>query len=114
MVGGVPLNLIHGPPNSGRAGLVRRRFAAAAERDPILVVPTLDDVYAFQRELCGGGAGLGGEVMAFGPLFRLAASADGSPPRAELSPTQRLRAISLAVESRPSLAGPPPAPRLRA
>jgi RecB family exonuclease len=106
MVGGVPLNLIHGPPNSGRAGLVRRRFAAVAEQDPILVVPTLDDVYAFQRELCEGGAVLGGEVMAFGTLFRVAASADGSPPRAELSPTQRLRAISLAVESRLPRLGP--------
>ena len=41
----MPLNLIQGPPNSGRAGAVRRRFAAVAERDPILVVPTLDDVF---------------------------------------------------------------------
>ena len=106
MVGRVPLNLIHGPPNSGRAGLVRRRFASAAERDPILVVPTLDDVYAFQRELCEGGAVLGGDTMTFGALFHVAARAAGDPPRAELSPAQRLRAIALAVEARQSRLGP--------
>jgi ATP-dependent helicase/nuclease subunit B len=102
----VPLNLIHGPPNSGRAGLVRRRFLAVADRDPVLVVPTLDDVYAFQRELCEGGAVLGGEAMAFGTLFRVAAGAGGAPPRPELSPAQRLRAISLAVEARLPRLGP--------
>ncbi len=41
----MPLKLIHGPPNSGRAGLVRRAFLAARERDPVLVVPTVDDVF---------------------------------------------------------------------
>ena len=51
----MPLNLIHGPPNSGRAGLVRRRFSAALEREPVLVVPTLDDVFGFERELCERG-----------------------------------------------------------
>jgi RecB family exonuclease len=103
----VPLNLIHGPPNSGRAGLVRRRFTAAAERDPVLVLPTLDDVYAFERELCEDGAQLGGEAMTFGALFRVAAAAaDGSAPPAELTPAQRLRAISLAVESRLPRLGP--------
>jgi RecB family exonuclease len=102
----VPLNLIHGPPNSGRAGLVRRRFLAAADRDPILVVPTLDDVYAFQRELCEGGAVLGGEARTFGTLFRAVAGAGGALPRPELSAAQRLRAISIAVEARLPRLGP--------
>jgi hypothetical protein len=48
----VPLKLIHGPPNSGKRGLVRRGFVAALERDPVLVVPTVDDVFSFERELC--------------------------------------------------------------
>ena len=95
MVRGVPLNLIYGPPNSGRAGLIRRGFAASLDRDPILVVPTLDDVYAFERELCEDGAVLGGAAMTFGALFRTVATAGGAPPTAELSPAQRLRAISL-------------------
>ncbi len=102
----MPLNLIHGPPNSGRAGLVRRRFAAALEHDPILVLPTVDDVFAFERELCENGAVLGGTAMTFGALFHTVATASGAPPGAELSPTQRLRAIELAVEARAGRLGP--------
>ena len=57
----MPLNLIHGPPNSGRAGIVRRRFTEELARSPVLVLPTLDDVFAFERELCHEeGALLGG------------------------------------------------------
>jgi RecB family exonuclease len=102
----VPLNLIHGPPNSGRAGLVRRRFAAAFERDPVLVVPTVDDVFAFERELCAGGSALGGSTMTFGALFRTIATAAGSPPGSELSPAQRLRTIELAAATRRRALGP--------
>ncbi len=102
----MPLNLIHGPPNSGRAGLVRRRFVAALGRDPVLVVPTLDDVYAFERELCAEGAALGGAAMTFGALFRTVATAGGVPPGAELSPAQRLRAIEVAVAGRLGRLGP--------
>ena len=60
----MPLKLILGPPNSGRAGVVRRRYLEALERDPVLVVPTVDDVFAFERELCAAGAGVGGSAMA--------------------------------------------------
>ena len=102
----MPLKLIHGPPNSGRAGLVRRRFVAALERDPILVVPNVDDVFSFERELCAEGAALGGAVMTFGALFRTVATAGGLPPGAELSPAQRLRAISVAVDARLGRLGP--------
>jgi RecB family exonuclease len=102
----MPLNLIHGPPNSGRAGLIRRRFAAALDRDPILVVPTADDVFSFERELCEEGATLGGSVMTFGALFRTVATTGGAPPGAELSPAQRLRAIAVAVAARQGKLGP--------
>src|SRR4029077_14649069 len=91
----MPLKLIHGPPNSGRAGLLRRRFVAVLERDPVLVVPNVDDVFAFERELCAEGAALGGAPMTFAALFRTVATAGGVPPGAELSPAQRLRAIEV-------------------
>ncbi|HEX5592990.1 MAG TPA: PD-(D/E)XK nuclease family protein [Solirubrobacterales bacterium] len=96
----MPLKLVYGPPNSGRAGVVRRDFAAALDRDPILVVPTVDDVFAFERELSGGGALLGGSAMTFGGLFRTVATMAGTPPGAELSPAQRLRAVSVAIAAR--------------
>ncbi|HET7454309.1 MAG TPA: PD-(D/E)XK nuclease family protein [Solirubrobacterales bacterium] len=96
----MPLKLVYGPPNSGRAGVIRRDFTAALERDPILVVPTVDDVFAFERELSGGGALLGGAAMTFGGLFRTVATAAGAPAGAELSPAQRLRAVSAAIAAR--------------
>jgi RecB family exonuclease len=102
----VPLKLIYGPPNSGRAGLVRREFTAAREHDPVLVVPTVDDVFWFERELCEGGALLGGATMTFGALFRTVATAAGAPPAAELSSAQRLRAIAVAIEARRGRLGP--------
>jgi RecB family exonuclease len=102
----MPLSLIHGPPNSGRAGLVRRRFAAALDRGPLLVVPTVDDVYAFERELCEGGATLGGAVTTFAGLFREVAAAGGEPPTGVLTPVQRLRAVSLAIAERRGQLGP--------
>lgn len=102
----MPLKLIHGPPNSGKRGLIREGFAAALDRDPILVVPTVDDVFSFERELCREGAALGGAAMTFGALFRTIATAAGAPPGAELSPAQRLRAIAVAVEARAGRLGP--------
>jgi ATP-dependent helicase/DNAse subunit B len=106
----VPLKLIYGPPNSGRAGVVRRDFLAALERDPILVVPTIDDVFAFERELstAGGrvGAVLGGAAMTFGALFRTVATAAGARPGTELSAAQRLRAVAVAIAAQRERLGP--------
>lgn len=96
----MPLKLIHGPPNSGRAGRIRRGLIGALERDPVLVVPTLDDVYAFERELCADGAVLGADVMTFGGLFRAVATAGGAPPGAVFTPAQRLGAVAAAVAER--------------
>jgi ATP-dependent helicase/DNAse subunit B len=102
----VPLKLLHGPPNSGRAGRIRRDLIAALDRDPVLVVPTLDDVYAFERELCADGAVLGADVMTFGGLFRAVATAGGVPPGAVLTPAQRLGAVAASVTERRAQMGP--------
>jgi ATP-dependent helicase/DNAse subunit B len=98
--------LIHGPPNSGRAGRIRRGLLAVLDRDPVLVVPTLDDVYAFERELCAGGAVLGADVMTFGGLFQTVATAGGAPPGAVLTPAQRLGAVAAAVVEARAQMGP--------
>jgi hypothetical protein len=65
----VPLKLIHGPPNSGRAGRIRRALSAVLDREPVLVVPNIDDVDRFQAELCAARAVLGAEVTTFDGLF---------------------------------------------
>ncbi len=102
----MPLNLIHGPPNSGRAGLIRRGFTDSLDRDPVLIVPTMDDVYAFERELCEAGATMGGALMTFAGLFRTVTAAAGAPPGPELTATQRLRTVSVAIEERQARLGP--------
>ncbi len=69
MLGGMALRVIQGPPNSGRAGEILAAFRASLEREPVLVVPTGDDVATFERELCGGsGATLGGSISTFAGL----------------------------------------------
>jgi ATP-dependent helicase/nuclease subunit B len=102
----VPLKLVHGPPNSGRRGEVLRRFGGVLDQDPLIVVPTEDDVFDFERELCGGEAQLGGAVMTIRGLELTVLTAAGAPPGARLSPAQRLRAITVAVERRRERLGP--------
>jgi RecB family exonuclease len=102
----MPLKLIHGPPNSGKRGVVLREFAAALDREPLLVLPNADDVFSFERELSAGGAALGGSAMTFGALFRTVATASGSPPGAELTAAQRLRVVEAATGERLPRLGP--------
>jgi ATP-dependent helicase/DNAse subunit B len=102
----MPLNLIHGPPNSGRAGRIQALFREALDRDPILVLPTLDDVFRFERGLCEPGAALGGSAMTFGDLFREVARRAGAPPARELTPAQRLAAVSAAIGNSRDRLGP--------
>jgi ATP-dependent helicase/DNAse subunit B len=65
------LELISGPPNSGRAGAVVARFRAALGARPMLVVPTADDVSSFERALCEeGDATRGGTITTFAGLAR--------------------------------------------
>src|SRR4029453_8937486 len=76
----MPLKLIVGPPNSGRTGAILDGFRSAAGRDPVLVVPTSDDVERFEGELTGGGeAAIGASVGTFNELFRLGARAAPGP-----------------------------------
>lgn len=102
----MPLRLIHGPPNAGKRGEVLRGLRAVLDRDPVLVLPTADDVFDFERELCRTGALLGGAAMTFAALFRTVVAAAGAPSADELSPAQRLRAIAVAIDSRRGRLGP--------
>jgi len=94
----VPLKLIHGPPNSGRRPEILEAFRAAAEHSPLLVVPTADDAFDFERELCEGGALVGGSVLTFGALAREVSNACGALVGRKLSRDQRRRVVAVAVE----------------
>jgi len=100
------LKLIHGPPNSGRAGRIQALFQESLDRDPVLVLPTRDDVYRFERLLCASGATLGGSLLTFGDLFREVARATGAPGGDELTPAQRLGAVSAGIAARRGRLGP--------
>jgi hypothetical protein len=63
------VELIQGPPNSGRADEILARVRAALAEEPVLVVPTGDDVAAFERQLCeGGGGSIGASIATFAAL----------------------------------------------
>jgi ATP-dependent helicase/DNAse subunit B len=96
------LRLIVGPPNSGRAGEIRRLLAESAERDPVLVVPTGDDAAWFERELCADGSpALGIAIRTFAWLFEDVAEALEIEARPQLSAPQRLALIRAAVAATP-------------
>jgi ATP-dependent helicase/DNAse subunit B len=69
----VPLRLVTGPANSGKAGEVLRACRARLDEDPLLVVPRLEDVEHARRELVEAGAVLGVRVVRFSGLFELIA-----------------------------------------
>jgi ATP-dependent helicase/DNAse subunit B len=83
------LTVIAGPPGSGRGGEVLAGFRAAIDREPVLVVPTSDDVDRLERELCAGAGILGGTVTSFPGLFREVGRSVGLPAVDGLSSTQR-------------------------
>jgi ATP-dependent helicase/DNAse subunit B len=102
MLGAMPLNLIVGPPNSGRTGRVLDGFRAASARDPVLVVPTVDDVERFEQELTRGGDGvIGATVGTFDQLFDLVARATDAATGPALSRTQRRRLAREAASHAP-------------
>ena len=96
------LQLIVGPPNSGRAGEILTRLRAALDRDPLLVVPTGDDIARFERDLCADGhAAIGATIRTFGSLtdeIALATAADVLPP---LTAPQRLALVRAATAATP-------------
>jgi RecB family exonuclease len=100
------LKLIQGPPNSGRAGRIQAPFREALDRNPVLVLPTLDDVFRFERSLCASGAVLGGSAMTFGDLFREVARSTGASPVGELTPAQRLAAVAAGIRAQRGRLGP--------
>ena len=98
MLDPMSLNLIIGPPNSGRTGVVLDGFRAVASHDPVLVVPTVDDVERFEGELIRErGAVIGASVGTFDRLFGLVARAADAATAPPLSRTQRRRVAREAV-----------------
>ncbi len=101
----MPITLVTGPANAGKAHVVLeavRRHAAHGE-EPLLVVPTRADVERYRAELADGGLVMGARVERFGGLIAEAVSravlgsedARRSPlAREPLSPVLRERMLA--------------------
>jgi ATP-dependent helicase/DNAse subunit B len=74
----MPLKLVTGPANSGKAGEILEAYRAGLAAEPILVVPAFSDVQHSQRELAARGAVLGSRVERFKRLFEIVAERCGS------------------------------------
>ncbi|MBS1871351.1 MAG: PD-(D/E)XK nuclease family protein [Actinobacteria bacterium] len=96
----MPLKLVTGPANSAKAGVVLDAFRARRRQEPWLVVPTLDDVAAFERELTGEGATRAGRVTTFAGLARELARRAGWWAR-PVGPLQRERLVAQAIAAAP-------------
>ena len=92
----MPLDLITGPANAGKARVVLDGVRARAGNDPILVVPTGADAAAYRRELGASGTVFGPRVTTFDGLAREAARRAGTPARA-LGPAARDRLLAAAI-----------------
>jgi hypothetical protein len=65
----MPLHLITGPPNSGRTERLRELFVQAERKGPVLVVPSVGDIFAWERRLTeADGAFIGARVFHFRDL----------------------------------------------
>src|SRR5215207_1453953 len=93
----MPLRLVTGPANAAKAGEVLGGLRARLDEDPILLVPSFQDVEHAQRELAERGAVFGARVLRFEWLYRTIADRVGYRQRI-VSDVQRDLLIEAAVE----------------
>ncbi len=96
----VPLTLVTGPANAEKARVVLDGYRAAADRAPLLVVPTFADVVRYRAELAEGGLVFGTAIVRFRQLAGEMARRAGVRGRA-LTRLQRDRVAAAAIASVP-------------
>jgi hypothetical protein len=91
----MPITLLTGPANAGKAKVVMDALRAhhARAQEPLLVVPTRADVAHYRRELASGGLVLGVRVERFGGLLAEVLRRAGSSER-QLGRLARERVLS--------------------
>jgi ATP-dependent helicase/DNAse subunit B len=92
----MPLTLVTGPANAGKARHVLDGVRARLRHDPILVVPTVRDAQAYRRELAERGAVFGAQVLTFTGLAAEIATRAGTATAA-LGRAQRERLVEAAI-----------------
>jgi RecB family exonuclease len=105
--GQVPIHLVTGPANAGKAAVLLGELRASAEqgRGPLLIVPTRADEARYRRELAEGGVAMGARVERFeGLLAEIVASAGIGDE--QLAPIARERMLARVAGASPGLARP--------
>jgi ATP-dependent helicase/nuclease subunit B len=103
--GAVPIHLVTGPANSGKASVLLGEMRARVARgeEPLLIVPTRADQARYRRELAEGGVTMGARVERFdGLLAEAVTRAGGGPPA--VSSLTRERLLARLAGARPGLA----------
>jgi hypothetical protein len=94
----MPLHLITGPPNSGRTERLVELIDAQRSRDPMLVVPSVSDIFAWERRLSGdAGAATGLRIVHFRDLYLDVLSLAGKPREPWAGPLLRRKLMADAV-----------------
>jgi RecB family exonuclease len=109
--GAMPLRLITGPANAGKAAELLGELRDRAGRDPLLVVPTRYDVAAYRTELAASGTVFGPRVMRFEELAQEIVLRCGAPVRL-LGGAQRERLLALSARDAGLLGAGPATPGL--
>jgi ATP-dependent helicase/DNAse subunit B len=103
--GAVPIHLITGPANSGKASVLLGEMRARVARgeEPLLIVPTRADQARYRRELAEGGVTMGARVERFDGLLAevVARAGVGLPAVGSLA---RERLLARLAGARPGLA----------
>ena len=84
------LHLVTGPANAAKAGAVLGPLRERLHEEPVLVVPSFEDVEHSQRELAERGAMFGARVLRFKWLYELIAERAGYVARAASDLQRRL------------------------
>ena len=96
----MPLTLVTGPANAEKARVVLDGYREAADRAPLLVVPTFADVVRYRGELADDGLVFGTAVVRFGQLAAEMARRAGVRGRS-VSRLQRERVAAAAIAAAP-------------
>lgn len=102
----MPLALVTGPANAGKAHVLLDGVRAHAARgeEPLLIVPTAADQARYRRELAEGGLALGARVERFEGLLAEVIARAGER-QAPLGPLARERVLARVADARPGMAG---------
>ncbi|MBK8294926.1 MAG: hypothetical protein IPK93_09230 [Solirubrobacterales bacterium] len=93
----MPLTIIKGPPNSGRTEQVRREYMDLLPQRPVMVVPSVDDIFDWEKRLArSNGALLGGRIMHFKDLITEVLDLASSGHSRVATPLERRHLVDLA------------------